>query len=71
MFLCALLFLAIRVQAERAVIPAIPAGRLVTTNTLSQIYDEMKKLFKYGVVPKGTDTNKLVDCPSIFLNGEH
>jgi len=71
MFLCAALFLSIKAQAERAVIPAIPAGRLVTTNTLQQIYDEVKTPFKYGVVLKGAGTNELVDCPSIFRSGEH
>ena len=71
MFLCAVLFLAIRVQAERAVIPAIPAGRLVDTNAMAQIYDEVKTPFKYGVVIQGAGTNELADCPSIFRHEGH
>src|ERR1017187_8948406 len=54
-----------------AVIPTIPEGRLVDTNTMQQIYDEVKTPFKYGVVIKGAGTNELVDCPSIFRSGGH
>ena len=71
MFLCVALFLATKAQAERAIIPAIPEGRLVDTNTMLRIYDEVKTPFKYGVVLRGADTNELVDCPSIFRQGEH
>ena len=35
-------------RADRAVIPAISEGRLVDTNTMSQIFDEVKTPFKYG-----------------------
>ena len=70
MFLCALLFLATGAQAERAILPAIPEGRLVDTNTMQQIFDEVKTPFKYGVVLKGAGTNEFVDCPSIFRSGE-
>jgi predicted GH43/DUF377 family glycosyl hydrolase len=55
----------------RTILPTIPVGRLVDTNTMQQIYDEVKTPFKYGVVLKGAGTNELVDCPSIFRSGEH
>ena len=55
--------------AGRTVIPFMPAGRVVDTNMMRQIYDEVKTPFKYGVVLKGASTNELVDCPSIFRSG--
>ena len=58
-------------SAVRAVIPALSAGRLVETNVMQQIYDEVRTPFKYGVVLKGAGTNELVDCPSIFRSGKH
>jgi predicted GH43/DUF377 family glycosyl hydrolase len=42
----------------------------VDTNTLQQIYDEVKTPFKFGVVIKGESTNVLVDCPTVFRSGE-
>jgi len=51
-------------------LPAIPESRLVDTNVMQNIYDEVKTPFKYGVILAG-DTNELVDCPSIFRNGQH
>lgn len=54
----------------RTIIPARPEGRLVDTNTMSRIYDEVKTPFKYGVVLKGAETNEFVDCPSIFRRGD-
>ena len=53
----------------RAVMPAIPEGRMVDTNVMQHIYDEVKTPFKYGVVLAGAGTNELVDCPSVFRNG--
>ncbi len=58
-------------NSVRAVIPAIPEGRLVDTNTLQRIYDEVKTPFKYGVVLTGGGTNELVDCPSVFRSDGH
>ena len=58
-------------NSARTVIPAIPEGRLVDTNTMQNIFDEVKTPFKYGVVIKGAGTNELVDCPSIFRSGKH
>jgi len=55
----------------RAIVEAKPEGRLVGPNTMQRIYDEVKTPFKYGVVIRGSDTNELVDCPSIFRSGEH
>jgi predicted GH43/DUF377 family glycosyl hydrolase len=58
-------------RAERTVLPTIPAGRLVDSNTLQNIFEEVKTPFKYGVVLRGADTNELVDCPSIFRRDGH
>jgi predicted GH43/DUF377 family glycosyl hydrolase len=55
----------------RAIIPAIPPGRLVDTSVMRQIYEEVKTPFKYGVVLTGAATNELVDCPSVFRVGAH
>src|SRR5262249_51823615 len=46
-------------------------GRLVDTNTLAQVYEEVKTPYKYGVVLKGGSTNELIDCPSIFRRDGH
>ena len=62
---------AAEINSVRVVIPAKPEGRIVDTNTMQRIYDEVKTPFKYGVVLKGADTNELVDCPSIFRSGGH
>lgn len=56
---------------QRRVIAAKPEGRLVDNSAMQQVYDEIKTPFKYGVILKGADTNELVDCPSVFRNGEH
>jgi predicted GH43/DUF377 family glycosyl hydrolase len=56
---------------DREVISTIPAGRLVDTDTMTKIYDEVKTPFKYGVVIQGGGPEEYVDCPSIFRNGEH
>jgi predicted GH43/DUF377 family glycosyl hydrolase len=58
-------------NSNRAIIPAKPEGRLVDTNTMQRIYDEVKTPFKYGVILKGAGTNEFVDCPSIFRSGGH
>ncbi|HXI69401.1 MAG TPA: glycosylase [Verrucomicrobiae bacterium] len=71
MFLSAALLMATGARADRAVIPAISEGRLVDTNTMSQIFDEVKMPFKYGVVMQGASTNELVDCPTVFRSDGH
>jgi predicted GH43/DUF377 family glycosyl hydrolase len=58
-------------EPAREIISAIPAGRLVDTNTMAQIYDEVKTPFKYGVVIQSASTNELVDCPTVFRSGDH
>ena len=58
-------------NSVREIIPAKPEGRLVDTNTMRRIYDEVKTPFKYGVVLKGESTNEFVDCPSIFRRDGH
>jgi predicted GH43/DUF377 family glycosyl hydrolase len=63
--------LSAQAEAGRSVISALPEGRVVDTNTMQQVYDEVKTPFKYGVVITGADTNELVDCPSVFRNGGH
>lgn len=52
-------------------VAAIPEGRLVDTNVMQHIYDEVRTPYKYGVVLTGESTDELVDCPSVFRNGEH
>lgn len=44
--------------------PAVDAA------TMQRVYDEVKTPFKYGVVLRGDTTNQLVDCPSIFRQGQ-
>ena len=63
--------LAAETNFVREIIPARPEGRLVDTNTMQQIFDEVKTPFKYGVVLKGGSTNEFVDCPSIFRRDGH
>ncbi len=58
-------------DSRRSVIPALPPGRQVETNTLQRIYEEVKTPFKYGPVLLGGSPNELVDCPSIFRSGGH
>jgi predicted GH43/DUF377 family glycosyl hydrolase len=58
-------------RAEPTVLPAIAESRLVDTNTMAKIFDEVKTPFKYGVVIKGAGTNELVDCPTVFRSGGH
>jgi predicted GH43/DUF377 family glycosyl hydrolase len=57
--------------SQRAVVPAAAGGRVVDTNVMRQIYDEVKTPIKYGVVLQGEGTNEFVDCPGIFRNGRH
>jgi predicted GH43/DUF377 family glycosyl hydrolase len=65
------LLAAMDTNVMRTVIPAIPEGRMVDTNTMQQIYDAVKTPFKYGVVLQGEGTNELVDCPSVFRRDKH
>jgi hypothetical protein len=37
-------------DSVRVIIPSIPVGRLVDTNTMQQIYNEIKTPYKYGVI---------------------
>jgi predicted GH43/DUF377 family glycosyl hydrolase len=57
--------------SARAVIPARPGDGDVGTNTMRQIYDEVKTPFKYGVVLPGGGPDEYVDCPSLFRKGGH
>jgi predicted GH43/DUF377 family glycosyl hydrolase len=59
------------VESERQVIPAKSDGRAIDASAMQRVYEEVKTPFKYGVVLKGSDTNELVDCPSVFRFGEH
>ena len=71
LFYVANFIFAAETNSVRAIIPAIPETRMVDTNTLAQVYAEVKTPFKYGVVIKGAGTNEFVDCPSIFRSGNH
>jgi len=55
----------------RTIIPAIPEGRMVDSNTMRQVYDAVKTPFKYGVILEGASTNELLDCPSVFRQANH
>lgn len=57
--------------ADRAVVPAKPAGRLVDEGTMEQVYAEVKTPYKYGIVLRGGGPGEMVDCPSLFHSGEH
>jgi hypothetical protein len=63
--------IAVETNEVRTVIPARAEGRMVDTNTMQRIFDEVKTPFKYGVVLKGESTNEFLDCPSIFRSGKH
>jgi predicted GH43/DUF377 family glycosyl hydrolase len=60
----------VETNSVRAIVPGQPEGRVVDTNTMGKIYDQVKTPFKYGVVLKGEGPNELVDCPSIFRSGK-
>ncbi len=68
---CSLAASPLRAAPERTVLPAIVGGMEVATNTMQQIYDEVKTPYKYGVVLAGAGTNELVDCPSVFRQDKH
>ncbi|HEY1789492.1 MAG TPA: glycosylase [Verrucomicrobiae bacterium] len=57
-------------ETERQIVPFKPADQLVSKRDMQQIYDEVKTPFKYGVVLKGDGPGELVDCPSVFRNGD-
>lgn len=69
MFFNSVLFAALlsfAISANAAIIPALAETRVVTTNTMQQIYEEVKTPFKYGVALAGESTNKLVDSRVFF-----
>ncbi len=45
--------------------------KLVSEEKLSEIYDEIKTPYKYGVVFKHPDKNKMVDSPTIYRLGDN
>jgi hypothetical protein len=51
--------------AARRVIPAKTGTKDVPPEVMQRINEETKVPFKYGVVLKGANGNK-VDCPSVF-----
>jgi len=53
--------------AERPPVTSFPTAkpRLVPTEVLRRIYDEVKTPFKYGVIIRG-EAGELVDCPNVF-----
>ena len=71
LFCVANFIFAAETNSVRVIIPAISETRMVDTNTLAQVYAEVKTPFKYGVVIKGAGTNEFVDCPSIFRSGNY
>lgn len=69
--LTAIVLVVTAIQLRGEIIPMIPQGRLVETNTIQKIYAEVKTPFKYGIVLRGESTNELVDCPSVFRYDSH
>jgi predicted GH43/DUF377 family glycosyl hydrolase len=69
--LCSIVLAASAADVERHVIDARPETRLVDKSVMQRVYEEIKTPFKYAVILKGAGTNELVDCPSVFRDGEH
>ena len=44
----------------------IPINKVVSQDSMEEIYSEVKTPFKYGVVLKHADSTKLIDSPTIF-----
>ena len=44
----------------------IPINKVVSQDTMEEIYSEVKTPFKYGVVLRHADSTKLIDSPTIF-----
>jgi predicted GH43/DUF377 family glycosyl hydrolase len=51
-------------------VKASPARSQVDSKTMQQVYDEVKTPFKYGVILKGETPDELVDCASLFRDGD-
>jgi predicted GH43/DUF377 family glycosyl hydrolase len=45
------------------------SGKIVSQNTMLEIYNEVKTPYKYGVVLKHPDSTKMIDSPTIFREG--
>lgn len=56
--------------AARAQVAPVTNAAPLDDATMQQLYDEVKTPFKYGVVLRGDSTNQMVDCPSIFRDGQ-
>jgi len=41
-------------------------GRVVSSKTMTEVYDEIKTPFKYGIVLKHPDSTIMIDSPTIF-----
>jgi len=54
--------------ARREVLPAKLVGRIVPAAVLSNIYEEVRTPYKYGIVLKA-ENGKMVDSPSVFRHG--
>lgn len=66
----ALTVMLLLVVSARAQIEPVTNAAPLDDATMQRIYDEVKTPFKYGVVLRGDATNQLVDCPSIFREGQ-
>jgi predicted GH43/DUF377 family glycosyl hydrolase len=53
------------IASAQQVIPAQPPGKLVDKTTMTQIYEEVKTPYKYGLLVIGQGDKK-TDCPSVF-----
>jgi hypothetical protein len=52
-------------QPRKVLAAPVDASKIVESDAMQRIYDEVKTPFKYGVVLKGEE-GELVDCPNIF-----
>lgn len=49
---------------------AVSAQKSVTQERMREIYEEVKTPYKYGVVMEAPDNKDMVDCPTVFRDGD-
>lgn len=53
---------------ERKIVQPRSGGREVSSEVMSQVYEQVKTPYKHGILIRGED-GKAVDCPSVFRYG--
>ena len=56
-------------ERVREVLTAKSPGKKVSRETMQEIYEEIRTPYKYGVILKGEEGQR-VDCPSVFRHGD-